>query len=89
MESAFPDDRRLELDYPCTWSYTIIGASEEAIRRAVAELMGDRRHTLAFSHRSKTGKFCSLHLELTVDDEEHRMATYHALHGHADIRIVL
>lgn len=89
MTESFPGDHKLDLDYPCRWSYTLIGRDEQKIRAAVVEVIGDREHTLAFSHFSKKGTYCSLHLELTVDTEEYRNATYHALHGHADIRIVI
>ena len=84
-----PGDRKPEIDYPCRWSYTLIGGSEKRIRAAVSALLGDTEHTLQFSHLSKHGNYCSLHLELEVRDEEHRLSIYRDLHGLVDIRMVL
>ena len=82
-------DRRPEIDYPTSWSYQVIGGDEESVRRAVAEVVLERRHTLRLTNKSRTGKYCSLLLELEVVDEADRLALFEALAAHADVRIVL
>ncbi len=81
--------QKLDLEYPCQWGYTLIGADQALIRRAVRELAGDREHSLAPSNRSRTGKYCSFHLELVVEDEQERVSLYQALRSHRDILMVM
>lgn len=82
-------DQKLEITYPCTWQYTVIGLDRDAIRLAVADVVGVREYSLAASHSSRTGKYCSLHLSLTVETEAHRVGLFHALKSHPAIRIVM
>ena len=83
------DDHLRESTYPCTWQYTVIGLDRDAIRLAVADVVGGNEYTLATSHSSRTGKYCSLHLSLTVETEAHRVGLFHALKSHPAIRIVM
>jgi uncharacterized protein len=88
MDPAF-GDRRLELTYPCRWSYTLIGNDEGRMRTAVAHLVADAPHTVEFSNHSRTGKYCSLAVEVTVRDEAHRLGLFQAFSKHAEIRFVI
>ena len=80
---------RPDIDYPGPWIYKIIGADEEALRRLVASLLGERPHTLTLSGRSAGGKYTSLRLEVTVDDEADRLALFEALSVHPAVKVVL
>ena len=82
-------DRRPEIEYPALWSYQVIGTDEGLVRRAVGEVVLERAHTLKLTKTSRTGKYCSLLLEVTVVDEAERLALFEALAAHADVRIVL
>ena len=33
-------ERQLEIEYPCSWNFKIIGREEEHMRRAIAEIVG-------------------------------------------------
>ena len=77
------------IQYPCTWSYTIIGEGEEALRLAVSGVMGDRDHTVTPGHHSAAGRYCSLHVTLMVLDEEERLCLLAALQREAVVRFVL
>jgi putative lipoic acid-binding regulatory protein len=83
------DDYQVEISYPCPWQYTVIGLDREAIRLAVADVVGSAEYCLAPSHTSRTGKYCSMHLSLTVETEEHRIGLFHALKEHPAIQIVI
>lgn len=80
---------KLELDYPCLWTYKIIGSIQEDLRQAVLDVVGELEHTLTFSNNSKTGRYLSLKLELIVKDEKHRLSIYEGLSRHDAIKIVL
>jgi uncharacterized protein len=82
-------DYKLELEYPCPWVYTLIGADEFAMRRVVADLLGETHYTLTYGKSSRTGKYCSLALELVVQTEQHRKGIYSALGNHPAIKAVL
>lgn len=79
----------LKIDYPCEWEYRIIGTSEEALKLAVSEILCDRKYSLSFSNKSKTGKYVSLSLKTVVETEEIRKNTYAALCKHTGVKTVL
>lgn len=77
------------MDYPCSWSYQIIGGDESSLRRAVGEIVQDRTYQLALSRSSETGKYQSYRLSVVVESEGHRLAVYEALRAHPSVKIVL
>ena len=82
-------DRRPQIEYPITWSYQLIGSDGARMREAVASIVAARAHTLELSKTSRTGKYCSLRLEIEVADEADRLALFQALATHAAVRFVL
>ena len=64
--------RTPEIDYPCRWTYRVIGRGEAPIRARIAHVVGDRAHTLAPSQTSAAGRYVSLVLELEVRDASDR-----------------
>jgi len=83
------DEHELQLDYPCRWAYRLIGADPERMRAAVAEVVGERDHTLEHANTSNAGRYHALHLELVVHDEAQRVGIFKALARHGAIKIVL
>jgi uncharacterized protein len=86
-----PDDkkRKLQLEYPCPWVYKIIGADENEMRVAVAEIIRDRTYKISHSRDSKTDKYHCLNIELSVESESHRTTLYEALKAHQAVKIIL
>ncbi|MDP6038409.1 MAG: DUF493 domain-containing protein [Candidatus Latescibacteria bacterium] len=80
---------RPEIDYPCPWTFKVIGREEEQMRDAIAEIVGDHAYSLTFSNQSAQGNYCSLNLDMVVLDEPHRLNTFDALVHHNSIQIVL
>ncbi|MCX5828085.1 MAG: DUF493 domain-containing protein [Deltaproteobacteria bacterium] len=77
------------IDYPCSWSYQIIGADEDGLRRAAGEIIQDRTYRMVLSRSSEKGKYQSFQLEVVVESEGHRLAVYEALRSHPAVKIVL
>ena len=77
------------IDYPCSWSYQIIGDDEDGLRRAVGEIIQDRTYRMVLSRSSEKGKYQSFQLEVVVESEGHRLAVYEALRAHPAVKIVL
>lgn len=82
-------NEKLELTYPCLWTYKVIGAGEEILRLAIADILPDHDYTVTLSNLSRTGKYCCLNLQTTVDSDEDRTQLYDALRRHPLIRIIL
>ena len=87
----FGDNRpeKPEVAYPCQWEYKLIGQDEELMRHAAAEVLADKEHAITPSHQSRTGKYCSILIKVTVVDEDARLSIYDALKGHRDIIMIL
>jgi putative lipoic acid-binding regulatory protein len=81
--------QKLELTYPCTWSYKLIGHEKEAIQKAIHEVILEREHNLNHSNVSKTNKYISMNLDLLVHNEDDRNFIYEALKSHQNIKMVL
>jgi len=86
-----PTDRQPgpDVSYPCRWRYQIVGPDETRLREAIAGAVAGQEHTVTFSRNSRTGRYCSLHLELPVTDEAHRNGIFAALREHRDVSMVL
>ena len=76
-------------EYPCPWSYRIIGTSETVIRELVRDILGDAAYEIERSASSRTGRYVALRLSLVVRDEEERLSIYRRLGSDATVRYVL
>ena len=83
------ENRKLELEYPCSWKYKVVGAERKALEAAIHSVILERAHTLEHSKASKTGKYISLNLDLIVHNEDDRTFIYEALKAHDDVKMVL
>jgi uncharacterized protein len=80
---------KIELDYPCSWTYKLIGYEKEAIQKAIHDVIIEREHTLTHSNASKTGKYVSMNLDLVITNEDERTFIFEALKAHQNIKMVL
>ena len=84
-----PPTENPAISYPCTWAYTVIGADANAVCEAIAEVFDQRDYAAAPSKTSRTGKYCSYVVELTVVDQADRDALFVAINAHDDIVMVI
>ena len=86
-----PEDKKnkVQIEYPCPWVYKIIGPDAEEMQRAVAEILRDRAYKVSLSRSSEKNKYHCLNVELSVENESHRMALYEALKAHRAVKMVL
>ena len=80
---------KLELTYPCSWSYKLIAGEKEALEKAIHDVILEREHKLTHSKNSKGGKYVSMNLDLLVHNEDDRNFIYEALKAHQNIKMVL
>ncbi len=78
-----------EIDYPCSWSYTVIGRAEATLRAAIAEVIAVERCTITTGRSSSGGRYTSLTVELEVQSAEERNRFYAGLQGHPGTAYVL
>ena len=80
---------KLELTYPCSWAYKLIAGEQNALEKAIHDVILEREHKLTHSKNSKGGKYVSMNLELLVHNEDDRNFIYEALKAHQNIKMVL
>ncbi|MFP4013667.1 MAG: DUF493 family protein, partial [Chitinispirillaceae bacterium] len=56
-------NKRLDIDYPCEWTYTIIGKDPNLMRAAVGSVIQPGTYTVDESRISRTGKYMSLSVQ--------------------------
>jgi putative lipoic acid-binding regulatory protein len=77
------------IEYPCWWTYAIMGKDEEDLRLAVGEVTKGVPHRVAFSKMSAQKRYVSLHVEIHVASEEERDRLFQAFKSHPRVRAVL
>jgi putative lipoic acid-binding regulatory protein len=82
-------DQKVAVSYPCQWLYKIIGTEQEAMVTAVSGIFAGTDHSLTFSNSSRTGKYVSFNVEVTVHSEEARNFFFAALREHSSVKMVL
>lgn len=89
MEILNDSDKKIVLEYPCTWCYKVIASERAALEQAIRDVLDEREHKISPSNQSKTGKYVSMNLDLLVHNEDDRTFIYEALKKHQDIKMVL
>ena len=89
MEIINDKKEKLELNYPCSWSYKLIGFEKELIIDAICEVILKREYKLTESNKSKSGKYISMNLDLVVYNEDERNFIFQELKAHQHIKMVL
>ncbi|MFP4162632.1 MAG: DUF493 domain-containing protein [Chitinispirillaceae bacterium] len=82
-------NKRPQMDYPCKWTYTIIGSDPNLMRTAVGSIIQPGTYTVDESRISRTGKYMSLSVQLVVFSQEERDRYFGKLGNHKDIKMVL
>ena len=82
-------EKKLQLKYPCAWVYKIIGADQNEMKSAVAEIIQDRACSITLSRSSEKSKYHCLNVEILLESESHRQIIYEALKAHEAIKVML
>ncbi|MDC7233642.1 MAG: DUF493 domain-containing protein [Spirochaetales bacterium] len=76
-----------KINYPCSWSFRVIGLNQADMERDVKIIMAQREHSLKPSN--KKGKYLSLNLSMTVGSEAERNSVFNAIKNCDSITMVL
>ena len=71
--------KKAKIDYPCQWQYKLIGRFEELIKDDVKKFLKNKGYKIEVSNKSKKGKFISLNLFVTVQNEQERVKIFNQL----------
>ena len=82
-------DPSLDITYPCTWDYTVIGPCEASLREAIAAIAGEAEHSVETGNTSRSGRYISLRLSVVVTSDGQRQGIHRALARHPEVRMVL
>ncbi len=78
-----------DITYPCKWEYKIIGLTPEEMSEATSSILDGRKYNVNMSNVSRTGKYTSLTVSLTVENEEDRLAIFQKFSGDPAIKMVI
>jgi len=81
--------KKTEIEYPCSWTFKIIGQDESLLRKAVMAVLQSREYTINNSNSSSGGKYISLNVEIYVEDEIDRNDIYRGLQSEIAIKFIL
>lgn len=77
------------IDYPCQWTYRVIGPDREGVREAVEAILCDREFLLCYSRSSAGGKYHSWNIDIVVGDEVERNELFAQFKGHPAVIMVV
>lgn len=83
------EGKKLELEYPISWQYKIIGMDEDSMHASAVHILKEKPFTLTPSNKSSSGKFVSLTLEVLVYSEDERLYIYEELRKVECIKYIL
>lgn len=87
--SHFAEQDRPVIEYPCRWSYKVIGEDCTLLKAGILDACAPHKVDISYSHSSSKGKYHSLNAELTVPDETTRLAIFDQLKNHPSVKFVL
>lgn len=81
--------KKPEIEYPCKWTYKVIGEDVDKIIKAIEEAVTTKDYEVSSSNVSKKNNYFSLSLKAHIKSELERNVIYEYLKNHPDIKIVL
>ncbi len=81
--------KKPEIEYPCEWSYKIIGSDSYLITSKVSEILKDHDYRLDVSNHSRTGKFVSFNCSLEVASEQERNKIFQQLQQIPSVKMII
>jgi putative lipoic acid-binding regulatory protein len=77
------------IEYPCEWSFRIIGTDEQALRQAASENLGALAYRVTLSNQSRGKKYLSMNITLNVETQAMRDQIFTALEEHPAVKFML
>ena len=78
-----------KIEYPCVWSFKIIGSDPTQITDTVVVMLEAFEYQFSESRHSRTGKYTSFNLSVHVKSEEERLAIFNGLKHIPSVKVIL
>lgn len=82
-------DEELEVTYPTSWGYRVIGEDVTKLRAAIRKALRKMDYQIREGHESASGKYVSLHVQVVIWSDEQRNERFWALANHDDVKFVI
>jgi putative lipoic acid-binding regulatory protein len=83
------NDPKLEIHYPCLWQYRLIGEDRGSIIEVIRASVDIAVCTITEGNVSSGGRYLTLNLQISVNNDAERLRLYQIFSNHPAIRIVL
>ncbi len=80
---------KARIEYPCRWTYKVIGENLDGMRAAIAALASGGDCAVTLSRSSSADRYHCLNVDREVESEADRVSLYEALRKHPAVKIVL
>jgi uncharacterized protein len=78
-----------KIEYPCEWSYKIIGSDKKLIMETIENLLVGLEFQMNESRQSSSGKYLSLHVSIRVSSQDERERLFELFQNIPTVKIVL
>lgn len=78
-----------EIDYPCTWPYTVIGEDGDTLETILPAVLAGEVARVSRKRASRSGRYASFEVAVEVRDEMHRDAIFRDLQAVTCVKVVL
>lgn len=83
------NDKKPIIEYPCEWTYRIIGNNINKMVEAVENAVSGMEYDLQASNISQKGSYFSISLKVMVDNQVIRDIIYEKINNHENVKMVL
>lgn len=83
------ENKKVEIEYPCDWTYKVIINAHCNIKHIAKNVLGERIYKIAKSNNSKNKTYESYKVSLLVHNEDDRVALFHEFKKEDCVKIVL
>lgn len=77
------------VEYPSPWNYRLIGVAVPEMHAALVVLLESRPYAVRPGNQSRTGRYCSIDVELVVHSDEDRHELFARFKAHPAFVYVL
>ncbi len=72
-------DIKPQIDFPCVWSYRVIGIGKENVLCAIEKVFGGNASISPVEHISSHGKYIAINCSIKVQTDEERLMYFDGL----------
>ena len=81
--------RKPDIEYPCEWEYRVIGTDQQALIAAIEQVCASKNPVINLSNVSSKGKYVSMNVTVTVEDEAIRNDIFNQLQQNEAVKMVI